>query len=140
MQYPVKILLVFGLLIAATPGKIFGQFIKFRTTSVTYLEKNYDGSWGQWSPHKKIDIMITHDVLNQKITVYSDPLMIYDIARQEEKKYDEDGGEVFSFLCVGQDGTRCYIHHLFLNDKENHQQLYIEYDDFITAYDIHYIN
>ena len=80
---------------------VSAQVIKFRT--VAYSENRYDFNlqrWNGWSDWEKSNMLLTIDLQNDVIKVYSPTPQIYKVYESGESYYDSDGdlNILFNFI------------------------------------------
>jgi hypothetical protein len=77
-----------------------GQVRKFKSTSYSYMYKINEYRWSDWSESTESSVLITLDLNNERITIYSATKQVYDIAEYEGETTDDDGDDFFFiFLC-----------------------------------------
>lgn len=93
--------------------------------------KSSSGEWGEW---KKSDMLLIIDLTSQRITIYSDKVQKYDIAKMSDKFSDKDGDTNFNFTCVDQDGDYCTLTHCFCESQNGKEQLYVRFSSLLWVY------
>jgi hypothetical protein len=118
------------------------QVTKFKTTSGS--TKIFNENTQRWKDWEKLtngaDILITLDITNERIKIFSKTEQVFDIIKYFDKKTDDDGDDIISFQCVDQDGLKCKIRFVILNSQEGRKQVYIDYSDMIILYNIYTLN
>nr|DAT77743.1 MAG TPA: hypothetical protein [Caudoviricetes sp.] len=102
------------------------QVIKFRT--VAYAENKYNyytQKWSGWSNWEKSNMLLTIDLQNDLIAVYSPVTQIYKIYKAEESYYDSDGDFNLPFKFIDQDGDRGTLR--LLQRASGSSEVYIEF-------------
>lgn len=98
-----KLLLVTLLLFISASS--FSQVLTFRTTLFATNEYNYYSQrWSGWSNWEKSDMLLTIDLSNDIITIFSPVTQVYKIYSYEESYRDSDGDVHIKYKFVDQDG------------------------------------
>lgn len=111
------------------------QQFRFKTTSLTVLEKNNKNDWGKWSKPESTELYVTLDYEKNKIVIYSREIQHYSIVEYLDKEVTKTD-EINSYLCKNQEGTAVKISFFTRIDLGNKPQLYVYFKDFIFCYDI----
>ena len=129
----------FTLLLVLTINISFSQVIKFRTTSTassSFVDKIQ--KWGNWEEESNSkDILISMDITNERIKIYSKTEQVFDIIEYYAKTTDDDNDEVISFQCVDKDGSKCKFRIVTIKSQENRKQLYVGYSDVTFLYNMY---
>lgn len=123
-----------------TSTNVFGQVYKLKSTSFSSKYKFNENKWSDWSDATESSVLITFDLTNDRITIYSKETQVYDIAEYEGKTTDEDGDDIFSYFCIDKDGIKCRVKWLKLNSQNGRMQMYVNYNDIIWLYNIYSLN
>jgi hypothetical protein len=116
----------------------YSQVTKFKTTSLSIKTKNeYSQKWTKWSEPENADILITIDLTNERIKIFSNEEQVYDIIKYYEKDIDSDGDETLSFQCINKDGLKCIVRFVILKSQNSRRQLYIDFSDMMWVYNIY---
>ena len=117
----------------------FSQVTKFKTTSTAMSTYNdYSNKWREFeSVSGGSDILISIDLTNERVKIFSKREQILDIIKYYDKKTDRDGDETIAFLCVDSDGLKCKVRYIILNSQEGRKQLYVGYSDVTYLYNIY---
>lgn len=118
-----KLVLLVLLFVSMTTS---AQVIKFRT--VAYAENKYNyytQKWSGWSDWEKSNMLLTFDLKNDCITVYSPVTQIYRIYKAEESYYDSDGDFNMPFRFIDQDGDNGVLK--LLQRVSGSSEIYIEF-------------
>lgn len=115
------------------------QVQKFKALSVSSRYESKSG-WTDWSQAKDTDILMSINIDDNKIKIYSEKTQIYDIVEYHEKEYDEDGDETIRMYSEDQDGNNCYIDLMKLNSQNGRLQLYVRYKDMNWMYNIYSVD
>lgn len=78
------------------------QIWYFKTTAFAHSQ-NVNGSWKKWSNWEDSDMLLTMDLTNDIITIYSPKPQTYTIYSNPEKGYDSDGDYKIVFDFIDQD-------------------------------------
>lgn len=118
-----KLVLLVLLFVSMTTS---AQVIKFRT--VAYAENKYNyytQKWSGWSDWEKSNMLLTFDLKNDRIIVYSPVTQIYRIYKAEESYYDSDGDFNMPFRFIDQDGDNGVLK--LLQRISGSSEIYIEF-------------
>lgn len=129
-----RILLLFAFLFLSTIT--FGQTIKLKTSSVSFVEKTIKGKWGEWSDFVKADLLITIDAKKDRIVVNSPEIQVFTITNYGEKTETETDKTV-PFECIDNNGSKCTIFVITRKKEENRMQFYINYSEVKFVYNIY---
>jgi hypothetical protein len=133
----VKSILLLGLFLFIS-SQSYGQVLKFKTTEMATCQELLDGSWSSWSDPVEVSQKIVIDFNKSVMTVFSNPKQVYDILEAEEQVKDEDGDDIFSFICEDDDGDTCRVILSVLHSQGGRPQMTIEYDDLMLLYNMTY--
>ncbi len=125
-------LLVFGLSIQKSDA----QPIRFKTSSVSFTDKNNDGTWNEWSDFVDANVLITLDAKKDLITVNSAEVQSFKISAYGEI---EDTAEVniVPFECVDNKFSKCKIFIITKKTENNRMQIYINYNEVKFVYNVY---
>lgn len=118
-----KLLLLVFLFIGVS---VSAQVIKFRT--VAYSENRYDFNlqrWNGWSDWEKSNMLLTVDLQNDVIKVYSPTPQIYKVYESGESYYDSDGDLNILFNFIDQDYDKGVVR--LLQRRSGSSEIYIEF-------------
>lgn len=135
-QNIIKTIAILSLLFISSTS-IFGQVYKLKSTILSSRTKNNDSNWTGWSEPKEVGVLITFDLTNDRITIYSKVTQVYDIAEYEGKTTDKDGDDILSYFCIDKDGSKCRVKWYKLHSQKERMQLYVYYDDMNWLYNIY---
>src|SRR5574343_1264489 len=128
-----NLLLVITLLLITNMS--FGQLTKYKSTSYAVSFKNEStGEWGKWSDFEKTEVLITLDLTNDRIKVFSKQEQVYDIIKYYDKETDGDGDDTFKFHCVNEDGHKCFVRFVIRNSQNGKRQRYVDFSDMMWVY------
>ena len=129
-----KFLITLTLIFVTGSTVIHGQFFKYKSTSVSIRYKLDEKNWSDWSEPREAIILITIDVNNDRITIYSSKTQIYEILIHEDKIVGDD---IYSHYCLGENGKKCRVNLVLRNSKNKLLQLYVNYPDVSWVYNIY---
>ncbi len=131
-----RILRYFVFLFLIASASAFAQQFKFKTTSLTVLERGGKfNDWGKWSEPLETQLFVTLDFDKNRIVVYSREIQHYKIIESLPKEVTEVD-EINSFLCKNQFGEQAKLSFIVRKNEKNKTQLYIYFTDIIFCYDI----
>ncbi|BCY29543.1 hypothetical protein [Flavobacterium okayamense] len=131
-----RILRYFVFLFLIASASAFAQQFKFKTTSLTVLERGGKfNEWGKWSEPLETQLFVTLDFDKNRIVVYSREIQHYKIIESLPKEVTEVD-EINSFLCKNQFGEQAKLSFIVRKNEKNKTQLYIYFTDIIFCYDI----
>jgi len=113
----------------------YSQTYKFKTSSLSVLQKDHKGNWGKWSDLDLVNILVKLDTDKNRIIVYSEVIQVFEIIDYiplEESETDS----VYSFTCKDNNGEDCTLSIITRKKQDNRKQLYINYEDRIILYNI----
>jgi hypothetical protein len=115
--------------------KTTAQVYRFKTSSLSVMDKNDKGAWNKWSDFKKAQIIITLDGKKDRFIVNSRDLQLYSINSYMEKVSTEND-DTLGFNCTDNDGAKCVILIVTRKKENNRMQFYINYTDLKMVYNI----
>ncbi len=131
--YPSVLLL---LLLSFGLQKSVAQTLTFKTSSVSYTEKNERGKWSGWSDFVKAELIIDIDAKKNRIVVNSPELQVFTILAYGEKTEDENA-KVVPFDCIDHNGSKAKIFVITKKKEANRMQFYINYAEVKFVYNIY---
>lgn len=123
-----KLCLILFLLIGFTAS---AQVVNFRTTAYAQKTKTY-GTWSSWSDWQSSNMLITVDLNNDIVTVYSPKTQIYAVYESVSNYYDSDGDYNMVFRFIDQDYDYGIMR--LLQRTSGHSEIYIEFSNIIWVY------
>lgn len=124
---------IFAIIFSFIAIAVSAQTISFRTTSYTYKEMGYYG-WTDWKPYQSSNMLITMDLTNDVVTIYSPKTQIYAIYSYNGSYVDSDGDQISKYSFVDQDGD---IGQMRLVIRRNGtSELYIDFSNIIWVYSV----
>ncbi len=115
------------------------QVYRFKTSSVSIMEKNDKGKWGEWSDFKKCELIITLDGKKDRIIVNTREMQLYKIVSYMTTLEDEENKTV-PFVCEDNAGGECTILIITRKKEDNRMQIYINYNDVKMVYNVYNSN
>ena len=115
--------------------KTTAQVYRFKTSSLSVMDKNDKGAWNKWSDFIKAQIIITLDGKKDRFIVNSRDLQLYSINSYMEKVSTEND-DTLGFNCTDNDGAKCVILIVTRKKENNRMQFYINYTDLKMVYNI----
>lgn len=103
----------------------------------TNPKTGYTGPWATWT---ETDILITIDIENERIRIFSENEQDYNIIQFLGEKIDRDGDKIMRFVCVNEDGKKCNIRIVKLLSKDGTSQLYVDFSNITWVYNFYRIN
>lgn len=127
-----KYILLFLFFASATT---YAQKYRFKTSSFMVSNKDNKGKWSDWSKTKKSQMIVTLDMENHRIVVYSEVIQLFSILKYgNQETIGED--DVVKFNCVDNNGVECVLAIYTRKKQGGRNQLYITYEDMIIAYNM----
>lgn len=123
-----KLCLILFLLIGFTTS---AQVVNFRTTAYAQKTKTY-GTWSSWSDWQSSNMLITVDLNNDIVTVYSPKTQIYAVYESVSNYYDSDGDYNMVFRFIDQDYDYGIMR--LLQRTSGHSEIYIEFSNMMWVY------
>lgn len=105
----------------------------YRTTEFSYKEKNSYGNWTNWSKWEDSDLIVTIDLTNDVIKIYSPKTQTYRVLSYEGTPTDSSGRQV-KFRVIDQDGDYGYIRLRIENNGNS--QIYIDFANVMWVYNV----
>ena len=134
MKY-IKILIVLFIL-GTGFQKAYSQPIRFKTSSVSFTDKDEKGSWNEWSDFVKTNVLITVDAKKNLIVVNSAEVQSFKIKSYGEIQ-DNDEVNIVPFECVDNKFSKCTIFIITKKKENNRMQFYINYNEVKFVYNIY---
>ncbi len=108
-------------------------FFKYRAKYLSYKEYKEISGWEEWSDWAETNTLITIDLVDERISVYADNQLNFDII---DYSLDENPERSVIYLeCLDDDGVRCRVRYSF-NDFDEDKQLYIDYDTYVFVFSL----
>jgi hypothetical protein len=115
---------------------ITAQVYRFKTSSVSIMEKDAKGKWGEWSDFKKAELIITLDGSKDRIIVNTREMQLYKILSYGQK-IETEFDETVPFDCEDNNGGPCSIMIVTRKNQDNRMQIYINYNDVKMVYNVY---
>jgi hypothetical protein len=119
--------------------KTSAQVYRFKTSSLSVMDRNEKGAWSKWSDFVKAEIVITLDGKKDRFIVNSKELQLYKIDAYLEKISNEND-DTLGFNCTDNEGEKCVILIVTRKKEGNRMLFYINYNDLIMVYNIYNTN
>jgi hypothetical protein len=134
MKY-IKILSLF-LLFSFGIQNVTAQPIRFKTSSVSFTEKNAKGQFNEWSDFVNANVLITLDAKKNAIIVNSQEVQTFKIKSYGEI-IDNDDVNIVPFECMDNKFSKCQILIITKKKENNRMQFYINYNEVKFVYNIY---
>ena len=112
------------------------QIYRFKTSSLSIIEKDKKGKWGNWSDFKKAELIIELDGSKNRIIINSEQLQLFTIASYG-KVTDNETDKTVPFLCEDNNGAPCMIMIITRKKENNRMQIYVNYQDLKMVYNVY---
>lgn len=119
--------------------KSVAQPIRFKTSSVSYTDKNANGNFNEWSEFIDANVLITIDAKKQLITINSSDVQSFRIKSYGEIE-DNEEINVVPFECVDNKFSKCNILVITKKKENNRMQFYVNYNEVKIVYNIYNLN
>lgn len=131
----IKIIILF---FALTIGlqKSYAQPIRFKTSSVSFTDKDAKGNWNEWSEFVDANVLITLDAKKNLITINSNEVQSFKIKAYGEI-IDNDDVNIVPFECIDNKFSKCNILIITKKKEDNRMQFYINYNEVKFVYNIY---
>lgn len=113
---------------------ISAQTISFKTTSFSYREKNSYG-WTNWSNSTSSNLLLTIDIDNDRVTIFSPLTQYYKITEYVSQGYDSDGDYVAKFRFIDQDRDYGTLR-LIQRTSSGKSEVYIDFANVMWCYSV----
>lgn len=137
MNKTIKLVCLTAIVFLAFSTVSFGQVYKLKSTSYSSKYKINDYKWSDWDEWEETSVLITIDLKNERITIYSKLTQVYDIAENEGEEYDNEGDKTLSLYCIDKEGLTCRIRLVKLISQGGRNQLYVDYKDMNWVYNVY---
>jgi hypothetical protein len=115
---------------------ISAQPIRFKTSSVSFAEKNTKGKWNDWSEFVEANVLISLDARKNLIIVNSQEVQSFKIKAYGEIT-DNDEVNIVPFECIDNKFSKCTILIITKKKENNRMQFYINYNEVKFVYNIY---
>ena len=112
------------------------QPIRFKTSSVSFTEKNAKGQFNEWSEFVNANVLITLDAKKNSITINSQEIQTFKIKAYGEI-VDNDEVNIVPFECMDNKFSKCQILIITKKKENNRMQFYINYNEVKFVYNIY---
>lgn len=114
----------------------YSQPIRFKTSSVSFTDKDDKGTWNEWSDFVKTNVLITVDAKKNLIVVNSSEVQSFKIKAYGEIQ-DNEETNIVPFECVDNKFSKCTLFIITKKKENNRMQLYINYNEVKFVYNIY---
>lgn len=131
-----KLLTVFILMFVmcfATSHTADAQVQHYRTTAFAYKQKDNNGNWTKWSDWEDSDLIVTIELTNDVIKIYSPKTQTYKVLSDESTPSDSSGKQV-KFRVIDQDGDYGYVRLRIENNGNS--QIYVDFANVMWVYNV----
>ena len=116
--------------------KVLAQSYRFKTSSLSVMEKDKKGKWGKWSDFKKAELIIELDGKKNRIIVNSEQLQLFNIISYGAVT-ENDADKTVPFMCEDNNGAPCMIMIITRKKENKRMQIYINYQDLKMVYNVY---
>lgn len=121
---------------------LFGLMTISNADAQTYYYKTFqfaikykaNGVWGQWSDWDSSNMLLTINMDDDVITVYSEKRQIYRVLEYMGSYTDESNGKQTKFYVIDQDGDRGYVR--LRIEQNGNSQVYVDFGDIMWVYNV----
>lgn len=106
----------------------------YKSNSYAFKQVNSYGYWNNWSDWQPCNVNIKFDMINDRITIYSNVTQSYKITYYYGDTQDDYGGYQSYFLANEANGGRCTIR--LRIEQNGNSQIYIEYTNAMWVYNV----
>lgn len=131
----IKILFLFLTFCFAVQNS-YAQPIRFKTSSVSFTEKDAKGNWNEWSEFVDANVLVTLDAKKNLITINSSEVQSFKIKAYGEIE-DNDEVNIVPFECMDNKFSKCNIVIITKKKENNRMQIYINYNEVKFVYNIY---
>ena len=132
-KYILIFMMMFGMLFAVS-SSCKAQTYYYKTYEFAIKFKSSYGVWGNWSDWEKSNIVLTIDMDQDVITVFSQQKQIYKVIEYLGSYTDESGGKQLKYYVIDQDGDLGHVR--LRNEKNGNSQIYIDFNDVMWVYNV----
>ena len=112
------------------------QPIRFKSSSVSFTDKDTKGNWNEWSEFVDANVLITLDPKKDLITINSSEVQSCKIKAYGEIE-DNDEVNIVPFECMDNKFSKCNIVIITKKKENNRMQIYINYNEVKFVYNIY---
>ncbi|MFN5911634.1 MAG: hypothetical protein ACK45H_09890 [Bacteroidota bacterium] len=112
----------------------FSQVDKYKSHAISTKTEGDD----EYSDWEETTVLITIDMDQQRIKIYSKVPQVYDVVSFDEAYEDEDGDTVFNMYCVDDEGIECRLR--LISRTSGNAELYCDYSDLSWVYSIYSVD
>ena len=115
-------------------SSVSAQQYNYKSTGFAYRTTDAYDRWSNWSSWESSDLLITINMDNDYVTIYSQQTQIYRITEYVGKYNDNSGGTQMEFKFVDQDGDKGTMR--LRKESNGNSQLYIDFANIMWVYNI----
>ena len=112
------------------------QPIRFKSSSVSFTDKDTKGNWNEWSEFVDANVLITLDPKKDLIKINSSEVQSFKIKAYGEIE-DNDEVNIVPFECMDNKFSKCNIVIITKKKENNRMQIYINYNEVKFVYNIY---
>lgn len=116
--------------------KTIGQNYRFKTNTLSIMEKDKKGKWGNWTDFKKANLIIELDGKKDRFIINSEQIQLFSIMSYG-KVTETETDKTVPFMCEDNNGAPCMIMIITRKNEDNRMQFYINYQDLKMVYNIY---
>lgn len=128
-----RILLILNALLVLC-GSINAETNMYKTTGFAYKYINEYGTWTDWSKWQTSDMVVTIDLNNDIVKIFSPQPQTYAIIQYVREYTDENGGKQIEFKFIDQDGDKGTMR--LRIEINGNSQIYIQFANIIWVYNV----
>lgn len=119
--------------------KSAAQPIRFKTSSVSYTDKNESGNFNEWSEFVNANVLITVDAKKDLITINSAEVQSFKIKAYGEIE-DNDDVNIVPFECMDNKFSKCNVLIITKKKENNRMQFYVNYNEVKFVYNVYNVD
>lgn len=128
-----KLLLILSAIFALC-GSLNAETNMYKTTGFAYKYIDEYGRWTDWSKWQTSDMVVTIDLSNDVVKIFSPQPQTYAITEHVRNYTDESGGKQSEYKFIDQDGDVGTMR--LRMEKNGNSQIYIQFADVIWVYNV----
>lgn len=113
---------------------VSAQQYKFKSTEFAYRTVDTYDRWSNWSSWESSDLLITINLDNDYVIIYSQQTQIYRIIEYVGQYNDNSGGTQMEFRFIDQDNDKGTMR--LRKEANGNSQLYIDFANIMWVYNI----
>lgn len=119
-------------------NKCDAQIYKLRAYEFSFKYYSDNQGWTDWSDWKDCKILITIDLYEMRMKIYSEEEQEYDIIEVKDMQKDYKGNSTLKCVAIDREGLKCNVR--IVNDINSNKQIYIDYLDIHWVYNVYNLN